>query len=240
MVQPPDAETQQGKVFLGKLLPLVGRDGKGQGKAAVEELLPEGIQAIERQENLHLLFLGWLFIIKAGMVEDGEQFIVHGIVSSQVLILLPSGDVLLLPLLETFAVWLAEKDMHLLSPAVRSGESAAAQRIGAAGAGAVCIDPAAGGGYKRAAGPAVIQHPEENPGKTAALFLLNKRILVEKGRGGKPQLFAQPEDIVGAEGQFQLPAAVVKAGNAGMASEPESLVRGQGADMFWGKIGAHA
>lgn len=50
---------------------------------------------------------------------------------------------------------------------------------------------------------------------------------------------AQPEHIVRGEGKVQLPAAVGKAGNAGMAAEPEGLVWVQGVDMFWGKIVLH-
>jgi hypothetical protein len=190
MVQPPDAETEQGKVFRGKLLPFAFRDGDGQGKGTVEELLPKGIQTVEKQENILFKLLRRMSILEVGMVEDAKEFIVHGIVGGQILVFLPGGDVTRLALAKPFAVGLGEENMHFVSVAVRSVEGPASQGIGPAGAGAVGIDAATAGGHKRAAGPAIIHHAKKNLGKGIAFSLLDERILVEKGRGGKPQMSA--------------------------------------------------
>jgi len=239
MVQPPDAEPEQDKIVRGKLLPFAVRDGDGQGNSGVEEQVPEGIQGIEREKDLHLPGFRLMSFLDAGMLEDGQQFIVHGVVEGQILILLPGRDVLRRALAEPLAVGFGEEHMHLVVFAVRGGEGAASQGVGAAGAGTAGIDAAAGGGDKRTTGVAVIHHAQENLGKTAVLRLFDEDVLIEKGRGGKPQMFAQAENIVWTEGKVQLPAAVGKAGDAGMATEPEGLVRGQGADMLWGEIGPH-
>ena len=117
MVQPPDAETEQGKVFAGEV-PLILRDGYGQGKSAVEELVPKGVQAVEKQKDFLFKLLRRMPIFKAGMVEDAKEFIVQGVVGGQILVLLPGGDVLMVAFAEPFAVGLSEEDMHLMPVAI--------------------------------------------------------------------------------------------------------------------------